>query len=96
MRAISATAAWLSNQWKAWATTTASIDPVATGIRSAVPAAITAHRPTESAKTARIEGDGSTATHLWVHRSQLPGHLAGTGGQVEHPALCVEPQRSTR
>src|SRR4029077_20853860 len=60
-RAISATAASPSNQWKASPTKTASAKSSGSGIRSAVPAStrMSAERP---ASTPRISSFGSTAT----------------------------------
>ena len=61
-RAISARAVSGSNQWKAWAATTASTAPSARGTCSAV--APTIGTPgTTRVKTSRMDGEGSAATH---------------------------------
>ena len=60
-RAISVKAASVSNQWKAWATKTASTESTASGICSALPSiASLSGQPTASRR--RILASGSTAT----------------------------------
>ena len=101
-RAISARATGASNQWKAWATTTASTAPVTTGMRSAVPP--TTGTPwTVVAKTSRMEAEGSTARHLarracsWRVSLPVPaarsrtrcGTDPGEPGQVGHRRVRI-------
>ena len=102
-RSISASATSGSNQWKAWATTTASTVPPPRGMCSAV--APTIGTPgTTRANTSRMEGDGSAATQASPRRcscrvslpvpaarssTRLDGGQPGDGDQPVHGIVGI-------
>ena len=88
-RAISSRARRPSNQWKAWATRTASALASATGMRSAV-ALERVCRRRGAGELLPHRGQRLDRDHLVEAPRQVPGQLAGAGGQVDDHALLVQ------
>ncbi len=96
-RAISTSATGWSNQWKAWATTTASADLPGSGIRSADPLSASTPGNVRS-KLGEHLVQGLDGDHLVTERGQHPRQLARPGAEIDHPQrrIAGEPPRRLR